>query len=104
MNLAKSVSNAKSNDNSFGKALRVARNCRGLSQEDFGLVSSRTYLSTLERGMKSPTLGKVEDLARAMSIHPLTLLTLSYLDDPVTELPTELLAKVCGELAALRDK
>ncbi|MGE0013429.1 MAG: helix-turn-helix domain-containing protein, partial [Azoarcus sp.] len=39
----------------LGSALQTARKARGLSQEAFSDVSSRTYLSTLERGLKSPT-------------------------------------------------
>lgn len=62
----------------FAKGLRLARSVRELSQEAFSDVSSRTYLSTLERGMKSPTLDKLEDLASVLEIHPLTLLTLAY--------------------------
>ncbi|MES9990236.1 MAG: helix-turn-helix transcriptional regulator [Candidatus Thiodiazotropha endolucinida] len=62
----------------FGKALRRVRKTQGLSQEGFGLVSSRTYLSTLERGLKSPTLDKIEALASVLNVHPLTLLTLAY--------------------------
>ncbi len=56
---------------------------RGLSQEAFSDVSSRTYLSSLERGLKNPTLNKLEELCEVMEIHPLTLLTLAYAgDDP----------------------
>ncbi|MCU7858576.1 MAG: helix-turn-helix domain-containing protein [Candidatus Thiodiazotropha sp. (ex Lucinoma kastoroae)] len=62
----------------FGKALRRCRKAKGLTQEDFALISSRTYLSTLERGLKSPTLEKIDALARILGIHPLTLLTLAY--------------------------
>ncbi|UNG19511.1 MULTISPECIES: helix-turn-helix domain-containing protein [Pseudomonadaceae] len=64
----------------FGKALRRLRISCKLSQESFSTVSSRTYLSTLERGLKSPTLEKVEDLAVVMDIHPLTLITSAYLE------------------------
>jgi len=63
----------------FGAALKSLRKSRALTQEDFSTVSSRTYLSTLERGLKSPTLDKVEELASVMGIHPLTLLTYAYL-------------------------
>lgn len=56
----------------------MARKARGLSQEAFSNVSSRTYLSTLERGMKSPTLSKITALCEVLDIHPLTLLALSY--------------------------
>jgi transcriptional regulator with XRE-family HTH domain len=63
----------------FGNSLRIARKACNLSQEEFSDVSSRTYLSSLERGLKSPTLEKVQSLSRRMNIHPLTLLTLTYL-------------------------
>lgn len=68
----------------FGLALRTIRNAKGLTQEDFSDISGRTYISILERGLKSPTLEKVETLAAAMGVHPLTLLTLTY-TDPVSE-------------------
>jgi transcriptional regulator with XRE-family HTH domain len=64
--------------NNIASALKVARTAKELTQEDFALVSSRTYLSTLERGMKSPTLNKLEDLAQVLEIHPLTLMALAY--------------------------
>ncbi len=64
--------------NSFPAALKTVRKARGLSQEAFSDVSSRTYLSALERGLKSPTLNKVAALCDVMDVHPLTLLTLSY--------------------------
>ena len=62
----------------FAKTLRAVRAIRGLSQEQFDAVSGRTYLSALERGLKIPTIGKVEDLARVLDVHPLTLLALCY--------------------------
>lgn len=63
----------------FGAALKQARKSKGLTQEDFSQISSRTYLSTLERGLKSPTLEKVEQLASVIGIHPLSLLARCYL-------------------------
>lgn len=65
---------------SLPDALRRIRKARGLSQEAFSDVSSRTYLSSLERGLKSPTLSKLEDLCNVLEVHPLTLLTLAYSD------------------------
>jgi transcriptional regulator with XRE-family HTH domain len=63
----------------LGAALKSARRSRGLTQEDFGEVSSRTYLSTLERGLKSPTLDKIEEIASVLAVHPLTFLCLIYM-------------------------
>jgi len=63
----------------FGKALKTARKSRGLTQEDFSSVSSRTYLSTLERGQKCPTLDKIHLLAQSLGIHFLSLMALTTL-------------------------
>lgn len=63
---------------SLATALKTIRKVRGLSQEAFSDVSSRTYLSTLERGLKSPTLSKLAALCEVMEVHPLVLLTLAY--------------------------
>jgi transcriptional regulator with XRE-family HTH domain len=62
----------------FGLALKQVRNSRNLTQEDFSTVSSRTYLSTLERGLKSPTLEKIDQLAGTLGVHPLTILVATY--------------------------
>lgn len=56
---------------SFSAALKTIRTARGLSQEAFSDVSSRTYLRSLERGLKSPTLNKLEELCEVMEVHPL---------------------------------
>ena len=63
----------------FGRALRQFRKSKGLTQEDFSCLSSRTYLSALERGHKSPTLDKLDELSKIMKVHPVTLVAGSYL-------------------------
>src|SRR3546814_5817525 len=78
---------------SLAKALKTVRKARGLSQEAFSDVSSRTYMSTLERDLKSPTLHKLAELCEVMEIHPLTLLTLAYAGDSPQK-ADELLAQV----------
>ncbi len=82
----------------FAKALKQARKAQGLTQEDFSDVSSRTYISTLERGIKSPTIEKVDTLAKAMKLHPLTLLTLTYLIENKQSNPNAILQQVTLEL------
>ena len=88
------------------------RKARGLSQEAFSNVSSRTYMSTLERDLKKP-IQKLADLCEVMEVHPLTLLTLAYAGDSTREAdecwhrcarnsgrywksPTRLAALACG--------
>lgn len=66
---------------SLPDALRKIRKARSLSQEAFSDVSSRTYLSSLERDLKSPTLNKLAELCKVMEVHPLTLMTLAYAGD-----------------------
>ncbi|TBV17515.1 MULTISPECIES: helix-turn-helix domain-containing protein [Pseudomonadaceae] len=82
---------------SLPNALRRIRKARGLSQEAFADVSSRTYLSSLERDLKSPTLNKLTELCEVMEVHPLTLLTLAYAGDSSREI-NRLLEQVLQEL------
>ena len=63
----------------FGSALKKARKSKNKTQEDFGIVSSRTYISSLERGLKSITIEKLEEISEVIGIHPLTLLCHAYL-------------------------
>lgn len=63
---------------SLATAIRMARKNKGLTQEDFGVVSSRTYLSSLERGLKSPTVDKLEEIAGVLDVHPATILLMAY--------------------------
>jgi transcriptional regulator with XRE-family HTH domain len=85
---------------SLPDALRKIRKARGLSQEAFSGVSSRTYLSSLERGLKSPTIHKLAELCEVVEVHPLTLLTLACAGDS-THHADELLARVRQELEAV---
>ena len=71
----------------FPRALRRARAAKGLTQEDFSDTSSRTYVSMLERGVRSPTLAKINELCETLDIRPLTLLALAYAGG---DKPTEL--------------
>lgn len=84
----------------LSEALKTIRKARGLSQEAFSDVSSRTYMSTLERDLKSPTLSKLAELCEVMEVHPLTLLTLAYAGTD-TRKTDQLLAQVRQELEAL---
>lgn len=77
----------------MSKALKTARKARGLSQEAFSDVSSRTYMSSLERDLKNPTLNKLAELCEVMDVH---LLTLAYAGD--TREAEALLTQVREEL------
>lgn len=85
---------------SLPDALRKIRKARGLSQEAFSDVSSRTYLSSLERGLKSPTLSKLAELCEVMEVHPLTLLTLAYIENDISEVDG-LLSRVQSEISEI---
>ncbi|HAS1000870.1 MULTISPECIES: helix-turn-helix domain-containing protein [Pseudomonadota] len=87
---------------SLPDALRRIRKARGLSQEAFSDVSSRTYLSSLERDLKSPTLNKLAELCGVMEVHPLTLMTLAYAGDSERKI-NQLLEQVRQELNGIID-
>jgi transcriptional regulator with XRE-family HTH domain len=60
----------------FGTVVRERRREIGLSQEQLALNANldRSYLSEVERGLKSPTLETVEALALALDTVPSALL------------------------------
>ncbi|MCT8166765.1 MULTISPECIES: helix-turn-helix domain-containing protein [unclassified Pseudomonas] len=73
----------------FGLVLQKVRKHKGLTQEDFSNVSSRTYLSTLERGLKSPTIEKVAQLAGVLDVHPATLMLATFIkQNELTDSPS----------------
>ena len=87
----------------LSEALKTIRKARGLSQEAFSDVSSRTYMRSLERDLTSPTLNKLAELCEVMEVHPLTLLTLAYAGDDARR-AEQLLAQVRQELEAVLKK
>jgi transcriptional regulator with XRE-family HTH domain len=57
-------------EQTFGRVIQKARKERGFSQEQLGFESGyhRTYISFLERGLKSPSLFTIMDLADTLQI------------------------------------
>ena len=88
---------------SLATAIRTVRKARGLSQEAFSDVSSRTYMSSLERDLKSPTLNKLAELCEVMEVHPLTLLTLAYAGDDMDKV-RRVLKQVEQELLSIKQR
>ena len=60
----------------FGRALKEARKAAGQSQEELAELAGihRTYPSMLERGIRTPTLAMVIQLAVALRVPPEALL------------------------------
>ena len=85
----------------FARALKVARKFRDIPQEGFSNSISRTYVSALERELKSPTLRKIEAISEVLQLHPMTLVALSYLQDNDREALDSLLALVKSEVTAV---
>lgn len=86
----------------FGLALRHLRRLQGLPQEAFDQVSSRTYVSALERGVKQPTLGKIVQLASVLGVSPLALVALSLAPNSMAQAQMMLSAAI-DELGSLSD-
>ena len=63
-------------DDALGDVLRSLRTTRGLSQEQLGfdLGSGRTYISEVERGVKSITVKWLFRLAAHLDVSPAELL------------------------------
>ncbi len=81
-------------------ALRSLRLSRGLTQGDFKRAVSDGYVSRIERGVYSPSLTTICQIAEAMRIHPLSLLTLA-LEIAEGESREQLLLRVERELGEI---
>ncbi|WP_342353310.1 helix-turn-helix transcriptional regulator [Pseudomonas frederiksbergensis] len=57
--------------------IKTTRAIRGLSQKNLAEVSSRTYISKLERGQCSPTLEMMTALSVPLNLSPLTLIAMT---------------------------
>lgn len=60
----------------YGQAVRAQRKELGLSQEGLGERADlhRTYISQVERGLKSPSLTTMEHIAKVLGVRPSELL------------------------------
>jgi XRE family transcriptional regulator, regulator of sulfur utilization len=61
----------------FGQALKAARQAKGLSQEELAEEAEldRTTPSLYERGLRTPTLSVVIEIARALGLEPAQLVS-----------------------------
>ena len=59
-------------EKAFGKALQEFRKTHAVSQEGLGLTAGldRTYISLVERGLRSPTIRTVVLLAKVLDVRP----------------------------------
>ncbi|TXI46435.1 helix-turn-helix transcriptional regulator [Methylophilus sp.] len=85
----------------LGLAIKEIRLSKQLTQEFFSDISSRTYMSVLENGRKKPSVDKIDSLANAIGVHPLTILTLSYLIANEGLSLADLQKKVSDELSTI---
>jgi transcriptional regulator with XRE-family HTH domain len=63
-------------EQAFGQEIKEAREGMGLSQEALAFEAEihRTYVSLIERGLKSPTLTVIVRLGRALNVKPSQLI------------------------------
>ena len=80
-----------------GIAIRKIRISRAVPQE--GLGPSQSYVSDVERGMKSPSIEKIDDIATVLGVHPVTLLAYAYVQAGVPA--SDLLERIHSELSKL---
>lgn len=86
--------------NAFASVLKAIRAGKGLTQRNLAEVSSRTYVSKLERGQSSPTLEMITALSGPLSVNPLTLVAITLCAESGQSL-NALLRRTQEELAEL---
>lgn len=85
----------------FGKTFAGARKKAKLVQDDFEYVSSRSYISYIERGKVSLTLEKLNELAGVVGVHPVSLLFHTYLIYDRETSALDLISKIMDDLKEL---
>lgn len=84
-----------------GQAFKELRISKGLPQEAAG--ASQSYISDVERGLKSPTIEKFNELATNIGVHPLIILARGYILAGAPESTDELLLLLKKELQGLEN-
>lgn len=87
----------------YAAVLQLVRTRRGLLQQDIAVRVTHSHVSQLEAAKTSPTLEANEDLASALNLNPVTLLTLvqaSYEQKSAREI-LQIALKELEELALL---
>lgn len=82
----------------FGSALKEVRVRKEIAQEQLG--ASQSFVSTIERGIRSPTIEKMEEFAERLGVNPVPLIVL--MQDGQEGDVDELLAKIRDEIRALK--
>jgi transcriptional regulator with XRE-family HTH domain len=79
----------------FAINLKWYRFSKGYTQEKLAELSNSTpkYISDLERGKFSPSLAKIEDIAKALDIEPYMLLKSDHIEEG-TDLPERINSKI----------
>jgi len=81
----------------FGITLKGFRKSNGITHRDFG--TSRTYIGSIEKGHVSPTLEKIDDIAKVVGVHPISLIVQTYLNMDVNHSVEYLISIVKEDLA-----
>ncbi|MBD9634627.1 helix-turn-helix domain-containing protein [Pseudomonas sp. PDM19] len=82
----------------FGKAVRQTRKERGVQQEAVG--PSQSYISEVERGLKTPSLVKAQEIADALGVDLVTLIARAVLLQNPGMTPALLIAQLQRDLGA----
>ena len=85
---------------SFAAILQLMRTRRGLSQHELATTVTQSHISQLEASKTSPTLEVSQELSKALSLHPLTFLTLIHAAEGQIQ-ARELLKLVTSELESI---
>lgn len=81
-----------------GQTLRKFRLISKVSQEQIG--ASQSYVSDVERGIKAISIEKLDEFAKILGVHPVTILVSSYLLADETLTPERLIDRIQRELGA----
>lgn len=85
----------------LGRAFRDIRTRKEIVQEFFGDISNRRHISRLENGTINVTVAYLDKVSVAMDVHPLTVLTLAYMNKDESKSYQELQKVIQSELSQI---
>jgi transcriptional regulator with XRE-family HTH domain len=80
----------------YGKAIKIIRNSRGLSQKDLAdrIKLAPSYISRIEAGERKPTIETLEKIAKKLGVPVYLIVLMSSDKTDLKGLPSDLINKL----------
>lgn len=84
----------------YGKAIKITRNIRGVSQKQLAekVALAPSYISRMESGERKPTTETLETISKALNVPMYLMVLMSSDESEVKGVPAEMISKLSESL------